>query len=130
MSTTNKKKTEEINLPPYDNAIMHNRLFRKPVLPQAYHNNTLDTSYVLHLVVSWVLMACVYVWLYSYLLSSDTRFRNPSSSNSRSILSWTRIDFLLRSPENSTTDVPLSFGRYPLSAEYPPQPRNEPVCTS
>lgn len=112
------KKTEEINLPPYDNAIMHNRLFHKPVLQRECHNNTLDIFYELLRVVSLVLMACVFVLLfYCFSLACSTAFRKCSNSRTRSIWSCTRIDFLLRSPDNSTMDVPQSFGRYPLSAE-------------
>lgn len=104
----NKKKTEEINLPPYDNAIMHNRLSHKPALQQVYRNNTLDISYGLHQVVSLVLMACVSSYLFS--LACSTAFRKCSNSRTRSMWSWTRICFLLRSPDNSTMDVPQSFG--------------------
>ena len=114
----NKKKTEETNLPPYDNAIMHNRLFHKPAPQQEYRNNTLDISYELHQEVSLVLMACVFVLLfYLFSLACSTAFRKCSSSRTRSMWSCTRICFLLRSPDNSTMDVPQSFGLYPLSAE-------------
>lgn len=114
----NKKKTEEINLPSYDNAIMHNRLFHKPAPQQEYHNNTLDISYGLLQVVSLVLRACVSVLLfYCFSLACSTAFRKCSNSRTRSIWSCTRICFLLRSPDNSTMDVPQSFGLYPLSAE-------------
>ena len=56
-----KKKTEEINLPSIYNAIMHNRQFHKPVLPQVCHNNIHDISYEWHQVVTLALVACVYV---------------------------------------------------------------------
>ena len=105
----NKKKTEEINLPPYDNAITHNRLFHKPALQQEYHNNTLDIFYGLPPKVSLVLMACVSFYLFS--LACSTAFRKCSNSRTRSMWSCTRICFLLRSPDNSTMDVPQSFGR-------------------
>lgn len=105
----NKKKTEEINLPPYDNAITHNRLFHKPALPQVYRNNTLYISCGLLRAVSLVLMVCVSFYLFS--LACSTAFRKCSNSRTRSMWSCTRICFLLRSPDNSTMDVPQSFGR-------------------
>lgn len=111
-----KKDGRKFILPPCDNAIMHNRLFRMPLLLSKYHNNTLDISYGLHQVVSWVLMACVFVYLL-FSLACSTAFRKCSNSRTRSMWSCTRICFLLRSPLSSTMDVPQSFGRYPLSAE-------------
>lgn len=105
----NKKKTEEIILPPYDNAITHNRLFHKPAPQQEYHNNTLYISCGLLRAVSLVLMVCVSFYLFS--LACSTAFRKCSNSRTRSMWSCTRICFLLRSPDNSTMDVPQSFGR-------------------
>lgn len=111
-----KKRRKKFILPPYDNAIMHNRQSHKPVLPPKCHNNTLDTSCGLHQVVSLVLMACVFVYLFVSLACS-TAFRKCSNSRTRSIWSCTRICFLFLSPDSSTMDVPQSFGLYPLSAE-------------
>lgn len=57
---------------------MHNHQSHKPVPRQVYRNNTHDISYEWHLVVSLVLVACVYVcfvplvlqpWFDSWLVS-------------------------------------------------------------
>lgn len=47
---------------------MHNHQFRKPVPRQVYRSNTHDISCEWHQVVSWVLVAYVYVWFVSFVL--------------------------------------------------------------